>query len=209
MLNAELAKYTERFQGHFAEIPEGRKGDLEKVANFISARIKKGLPARVIFICTHNSRRSHMGQIWAATAAYFYGIPGMEAYSGGTEATAFNPNAVIAMRQAGFNIASGGKSENPEYSVSFADSHPAMKVFSKKYDDRVNPVGDFCAVMTCSEADANCPFIPGAALRVPITYEDPKEFDGTERESTAYKERCFQIGVEMFYLFHQVKVDNR
>jgi len=206
-LYPRLIKYTDRFADRFAEIPEDRKKDLKKVADFISAKVIKRLPARIIFICTHNSRRSHMGQIWATTAAFFYGIPGVETYSGGTKATAFNPNAVIAMQQAGFRITSDGKSVNPEYSVSFKDGYPAMKVFSKKYDNRINPVDDFCAVMTCSEADANCPFIPGAALRVPVTYEDPKEFDGSENESTAYKERCFQIGVEMFYLFDQVKTE--
>ena len=58
--------------------------------------------------------------------------------------------------------------------------------------------------MTCSDTDQNCPFIPGASLRIPITYEDPKEADGTDYESVRYDERCKQIATEMFYLMSQV-----
>jgi len=200
-----LAKYVESFPAQLKNIPDNRKRDLERVADFISTRIEEKVPARIIFICTHNSRRSHMAQIWAAAAAYYYGKPNIETYSGGTEATAFNPKAVETMRQAGFNISSPGTGKNPVYSVRFAEDCQAIKVFSKKIDDSVNPTKDFCAVMTCSEADNNCPYIPGATLRVPITYEDPKVFDHTGKESQAYRERCLQIGSEMFYLFGQVK----
>jgi protein-tyrosine-phosphatase len=200
-----LVKYMESFPAQFKFIPENRKRDLERVADFISTRIENEVPARIIFICTHNSRRSHMGQIWAAVAAYYYGKLNMETYSGGTEATAFNPKAVEAMRQAGFKISSLGTGKNPVYSVQFAEDYQAIKVFSKKFDDSVNPTKDFCAVVTCSDADKNCPYIPGAILRVPITYEDPKLFDHTEKESEAYRERCLQIGAEMFYLFGHVK----
>ena len=145
-----------------------------------------------------------MAQIWAQTAAYYFGIRQVKAFSGGTEATAFNPNAVEAMGHAGFRISSDGKMENPLYTVSYADDQPSMTIFSKRYDDASNPSDDFCAVMTCSDADENCPYIQGAVLRVPITYEDPKAFDHSEWKVKAYRERCFQIGVETFYLFRMV-----
>jgi arsenate reductase len=160
--------------------------------------------ASLTFICTHNSRRSHFGQIWAAVAAAWYGVEGVKTYSGGTEATAFNPRAVAALERAGFRVENPG-GENPVYRVSFSEKESALDCFSKIYDHPVNPSQDFIAVMTCSEADENCPFIPGAMLRIPLTYEDPKEADGTPEETTRYDERCRQIATEMFFLFSQVK----
>ncbi len=59
--------------------------------------------------------------------------------------------------------------------------------------------------MTCSDADENCPFIPGAEFRLPLTYEDPKEADDTPYEESRYDERVRQIGVEMMYVFQQLK----
>lgn len=156
--------------------------------------------ASLTFICTHNSRRSHFGQIWAAVAAAWYGVEGVKTYSGGTEATAFNPRAVAALERAGFRVENPGGA-NPVYQVFFSETRPPLECFSKTFDDPVNPASGFAAVMTCSDADENCPFIPGAAVRIPLTYEDPKEADGTPEETARYDERCRQIAVEMFYAF--------
>ncbi len=199
-----LQQYAGSLVLNFDHIPEYRKTDLSKVADYISDHLSKNALAKLIFICTHNSRRSHMGQIWAQTAAFYFGIEGIRTFSGGTEATAFNPNAVKAMTDAGFDIQSNGKSDNPVYRVRFANDQEPMQVFSKKYDDKENPQEDFCAIMTCSDADENCPIIPGATLRIPITYEDPKAYDDTPGEAKAYADRCHQIGTEMFYTFNRV-----
>ena len=200
-----LQKYAGSFMAEFDQIPDKRKKDLSKVSDYITDHLAVNTLAKLTFICTHNSRRSHMGQIWAQTAACYYGIRGIRTFSGGTEATAFNPNAVKAMVDAGFEIKSDGNPDNPVYKVSFAYDQEPIKVFSKKYDDDSNPREDFCAIMTCSDADENCPFIPGATLRIPITYEDPKAYDNTPEEAKAYAERCYQIGAEMYYIFDTVK----
>jgi arsenate reductase len=155
------------------------------------------------FVCTHNSRRSHISQIWAQTAAHYYGIDNVETFSGGTEATAFNPRAVTAMKDAGFDIAIIKDDKNPVYKVRFSIDAPAITVFSKKYDDEFNPRSDFAAIMTCSHADENCPFIPGAK-RIALTYDDPKDFDGTPEESAKYSERVNEIGREILFAFSQV-----
>ncbi|HYG37906.1 MAG TPA: protein-tyrosine-phosphatase [Cytophagales bacterium] len=196
----ELSNYIKDLINDFDQISSERKVLLSKLSAFIANKVKNNLPVRLIFICTHNSRRSHLSQIWAQTAAYFYGITGVESFSGGTEATAFNPRAVKAMQKAGFKITFSDNSNNPLYTVEFAEGQ-SIKAFSKKYDAEENPSEDFCAIMTCSHADENCPFIPGASLRLPISYDDPKDFDGTPLEETKYNERCRQIGVEMFYAF--------
>lgn len=200
-----LQQYAGSFIAEFDQIPGNRKKDLSKVADYINEHLAGNDPAKLTFICTHNSRRSHMGQIWAQTAAYYFGIEGIRTFSGGTEATAFNPNAVKAMADAGFEIISDGNPDNPVYNVRFANDREPMQVFSKTYDDEINPREDFCAIMTCSDADENCPFIPGATLRILITYEDPKAYDNTPDEAKAYAERCYQIGIEMFYIFDKVK----
>lgn len=201
-----LSNYIASVENGMAAIPQERKEKLNKIAQFVQTKKEAGEPANLIFICTHNSRRSHLSQIWSATAAAHYGIDeGINTYSGGTEATAFNPRAVAAIERAGFKVQNPG-GENPRYLVTYADNGQAMECFSKTYDDPANAAENFAAVMTCSDADKNCPFIPGASLRVAIPYVDPKESDGTEQEAATYDERCRQIATEMFYLMSQVKV---
>lgn len=169
---------------------------LEKLADYLMQQ--KSNPVKLNFICTHNSRRSHIAQIWAAAGAAYFGTPGVETYSGGTGATAFNPRAVAALQRAGFQIDNpGGK--NPHYRVYFAEAHHPLICYSKTFDDPVNPKSGFAAIMTCSDADENCPFIPGAEFRLPLTYDDPKNADGTPEEAVRYDERVRQIGREILY----------
>jgi len=203
-LNPSLQQYVEARTAEFDEILGERKQQLAIIANFIRGRGRAGQPARLTFICTHNSRRSHLAQIWAQTAAGYYGIPGVETFSGGTEATAFNERAVATLRRAGFSISQPAASENPRYQVRVrADASP-MECFSKIYDQAPNPKTDFCAVMTCSQADKACPLVAGASLRVALPFEDPKAFDGTPQETEQYDARCRQIAREMLYLFSTV-----
>jgi arsenate reductase len=129
----------------------------------------------------------------------------VQCFSGGTEATAFNPRAVTAMKEAGFDIQVFKDGTNPVYRVKFADESPALTVFSKKYDDDFNPKNNFAAIMTCSHADENCPLVAGAAKRIALTYNDPKDFDGTPQEAAKYSERVHEIGCELLYAFSQVK----
>ncbi len=201
----ELAHYIQSLVPAMEEIPENRKELLQEVALFVREKKQSNEPANLTFICTHNSRRSHLSQIWAATAAAYYGLnDGIHTYSGGTETTAFNPRAVAAIERAGFRV-NHSKGDNPHYEVRFADEGQVIECFSKKYDDPFNASENFAAIMTCSDADKNCPFIPGASLRLPIPYVDPKEADGTAEEAAVYDERTRQIATEMFYLMSQVK----
>jgi arsenate reductase len=202
----ELHAYVEALLPTLAAIPEDRRATLERLAAFVRDRRATGQPARLMFICTHNSRRSHMSEVWAATAAAWYGIEGVETYSGGTEATAFNPRAVAAMRRAGFDIDEAPANViNPHYAVRFALDRPALEVFSKAFDVDSNPSSDFAAIMNCSDADEACPFVRGAVLRSSLPYEDPKSADDTPNESERYDQRAQQIAREMFYLCSRVR----
>lgn len=200
-LYKKLNEYVAERLAEFDEIPAERKALLAQMAEFIRQQ-RHNDSARLIFICTHNSRRSHLSQIWAQTAAWYYSQSGIECFSGGTEATAFNPRAVAAMQRAGFSIEKNDNSArpyNPDYLVSYAESAPPQECFSKTYDDKANPQQNFCAVMTCSDADEACPMVLGAAARIPIRYEDPKIADDTAQEAQRYDERCRQIAREMLY----------
>jgi protein-tyrosine phosphatase/arsenate reductase len=200
-----IKEYIERAVSEIESIPDARKESLDRLAGYVKTQIDAGGRADLMFICTHNSRRSHMSQIWAHVAAHYYGIRMVVTTSGGTEATAFNPRAVLALERAGFEITEKTKGDNPVYLVSFDHDSEPLEAFSKVFSDAPNPTRDFCAVMTCAEADAACPSVPGAALRISLPYDDPKAFDGTEQETQKYDERCLQIAREMFYVFTRVQ----
>jgi arsenate reductase (thioredoxin) len=189
----------------FDEIPSARFEILNTLTLFIQNKIASNQNVYLNFICTHNSRRSHLSQIWAQTAAHYYNIPNVFCFSGGTEATAFNPRAVQAMQSAGFSISKMSEGTNPIYDVRYSPDIPAIKAFSKKYDDPFNHDKNFAAVMTCSHADENCPVVFGAEARIPLRYDDPKEFDDTPLEEAKYTERVHQIGREVLFAFSQVR----
>ncbi|TWU07424.1 protein-tyrosine-phosphatase [Allorhodopirellula heiligendammensis] len=200
-----LMRYLTDAVTRFDSIPEDRKSDLAEVSDYIRERLSKSEPARLTFICTHNSRRSHLSQIWAQVAVDYYGLNGVETFSGGTEATAFNPRAVVAMQRCGLKIvADDPAATNPRYSVYTSDSAIAQVCFSKVFSDPPNPSKGYCAVMTCSQADDACPLVMGCDLRIPIRYEDPKVADDTEFEAERYDERSAQICSEMLYMMSLV-----
>jgi protein-tyrosine-phosphatase len=203
-LTDQLQAYVSGISAELGRMPEKRRQLLDELARCVGDQIARDGNAKLVFICTHNSRRSLLSQIWATTAAKYFGVAGVETFSGGTEATAFNPRAVAAVERAGFVVEKQIPGANPVYLVRYRDDGPPIKAFSKVFDDRPNPTTDFCAVMTCSHADAACPSVPGTSRRIAITYDDPKDFDGTDQEAEKYDERCRQIAREMFYVFSRV-----
>jgi len=185
-------------------ISNERKLILQPLVDFIKLKISNNQHIRINFICTHNSRRSHLSQVWAQTMASHFNINNVFCYSGGTEATALFPVVAKTLQNSGFQIKTISKNENPIYSIKYSEnSHPIIG-FSKKLDDNFNPKSDFVAIMTCSQADGGCPFIVGAEKRIPITYEDPKIYDQTTEQTEKYNERSLQIATELFFVFSQI-----
>lgn len=184
-------------------ISQERLDVLEPLIQYVQDKWTEGNPITLNFICTHNSRRSQFSQIWAQTAAIFFGIPA-KCFSGGVEITAFNERAVSSLQRSGFQIESA-QSENPKYQVFYSESEEPIIAFSKLFDDPINRAEQFAAVMTCSHADENCPFIPGSEKRIAVRYEDPKAFDHTNEEAARYDERSLQIASEMFHVFSKIK----
>ena len=203
-LYPEVISYAEHTSKEFDKISKERKNKLDEISKYVESKLADDKIAKLTFICTHNSRRSHISQVWAQAAALYYGIQNVETYSGGTEATAFFPSAVKAVRKAGFKAEKKSDDNNPIYNISLSENF-SLKAFSKKYSDDFNPQEGYCAVMTCSDADEACPVVFGADARISIPFEDPKKFDGTDLEEIKYDERCRQISREMLYVFSLVK----
>ena len=189
----------------FETIAKGRKDTLQPLVDFIRSEFEQQSEIRLNFICTHNSRRSHLSQVWAQTAAHYYRIQNVYCYSGGTEATALFPKVAETLSDSGFTIQKLSEGNNPVYAIKFSENEAPIIGFSKTYDDQFNPESQFAAIMTCSQADGGCPFIAGAEKRIAVTYGDPKAFDNTPEQTEKYHERSLQIATEMFYVFSQIK----
>ena len=203
-LKPAIRVFCEERLKEFEQIPEERKALLEQISKYVQTKRQSKQEVQLIYVCTHNSRRSHFGQVWAAVAAAFFGIDKVKTYSGGTEATAFHSNAIASLQRTGFDIQSDGKTTNPTYDVKFGKNLSTF-CFSKTYVDLSNPQTNFAAIMTCSDADENCPFIPGVELRIGTTYDDPKAFDSTNQEAEKYDERSAQIARECLYVFSKIE----
>jgi len=186
-------------------ISKERKETLQPLIDFVQKKVNSNKEIRINFICTHNSRRSHLSQVWAQTLAFHFNIKNVFCYSGGTEATALFPLAAKTLENSGFQIKTMSEGINPIYSIKYADNEHPIIGFSKKLDDDFNPTSEFAAIMTCDSANEACPFVFGAEKRIPITFEDPKAFDGTAQQTEKYNERSLQIASEMFYVFSKIK----
>jgi len=198
----KLAEKISDLGKQFNTIDSKRKAKLDTVAQFI---LKEKDNARLLFICTHNSRRSQMAQVWLSTSAEYYGIKKVVAFSGGTEATLFHPNAQAALERAGFYVSESPKGDNPAVTIKAGKDISPWLLFSKKYTHEQNPHKNFIAIMVCSDADKSCPIVDGANARVSLPYDDPRYFDGSPAQDSEYDKTSNLIALEMLYVMDQVK----
>lgn len=185
-------------------VSEERKETLQPLLEYIQNKVDNHQEVRLNFICTHNSRRSHLAQIWAQTMAFQFGIKNVFCYSGGTEATAMFPKVAETLSNQGFQIQKLSEEQNPVYAIKFAANQHPIICFSKAYFDDFNPKNNFAAILTCNNADEGCPMVFGAEARIPIKYDDPKAFDGTPEMNEKYLERSMQIASEMYSIFSKI-----
>ena len=202
----------------FDQIDELHRQRAPQLVDWIVENFEPGKPLPMIFVCTGNSRRSILGATLGNVAAAYFGLPEIRCYSGGTKASAFNVRTVATLREIGVEIkptgrdlAGGAESEkNPVYKVRWGDSSAQWPLetteFSKRYDDPHNPRHGFAALIVCSEADASCPTVDGAALRVAMPYIDPKLYDGSEFEPRKYAERRDDMGRLMLSVMLQARL---
>ncbi|SNR15194.1 arsenate-mycothiol transferase ArsC [Tenacibaculum jejuense] len=201
-MNKALIKTIENIAS--LSVDKKRQEVLYPLVDYIKEKRTKNEDININFICTHNSRRSHLGQIWMQTLANYFNIKNIKTYSGGTEATALANPIAETLKNQGFDINIIGENTNPVYAIKYDEvSHPIIG-FSKRYDDSFNPSSKFAAIMTCSQADEGCPFIAGTDKRIAITYEDPKISDHTDKQAQTYLERSNQIASEMYFVLSQL-----
>lgn len=205
-MNDNIKTYCQTLEKEYDLIPEKRKQELESLSNYISNKFKENQTPKIIVICTHNSRRSHIGQLWLAAGADYFQLPEIETFSGGTEATAFNTRAVNAFKRTGFEISTyNDTAVNPLYEIKWKQDMSPYQAFSKKYGDTPNPQSHFAAIMVCTSADEGCPVVFGCDFRLSLPYDDPKDFDDTVQETEKYDERVRQIGREILYALSKVE----
>lgn len=195
----KITEVLDRF--NFSNISDVRKEHLKSIAESLIEDIKKHGEIHLNFICTHNSRRSQFAQLWSFIIADHYQLP-IHSYSAGTEVTAFNERAVKSITDLGCKVAFE-EGNNPKYEVSI-DRKKSLEMYSKVYNDKCFDEIKFIAIMTCSDADKNCPMIPSASRRISLSYEDPKVYDDTDIEEEMYKQRLLEIGLEIMYVFTKV-----
>lgn len=203
-MNLKIKEIIDSFS--VENISEERKEVLSLLTEFISSKIKSDEKINLNFICTHNSRRSHLSQIWAQTMAEYFGVKEVFCYSGGTEETSIFPKVLETLKNQGFEMEQLSANDNPVYAVKFDQNSYPVICFSKNYDSTFNPTSNFASIMTCSNAEKGCPFIPGAEKIIAIKYNDPKISDGTAEMDQIYAERSLEIAQEMFYAFSTLKI---
>ena len=186
-------------------ISEERKRILEQLRKSIQVKLDKNELVNIVFVCTHNSRRSQFSQIWSHILADYFNVHSVFSYSAGTEATAVYKSVIEVMKDKSYLKKQVGDLENPMHILKFNQNSPALTCFSKTLTDEFNPKSDFIAVMTCSEADNGCPIVVGASDRISLPFQDPKRYDGQEVELEEYNKTSLLIATEMKFVFSSLK----
>ena len=183
-----------------------RETSLALIATWMKEKRARKLPVHLVFICTHNSRRSQFAHAWASAATLHQGMHGVHVWSAGTEATEVAPPVIEALKAAGFRMEGAGDHDiegnlsRTEYLANMDPDVGRVLLYSKTINEPDNPTADFAAIMVCSDAEQNCPFVPGASARFSLPYTDPKASDGTPDEARTYRMRSEEIGSEMVRL---------
>ena len=200
----KLKQTSESLLADSGLISEERKALLNELGIYIQSRLNTDAEVKLLFICSRNSRRSLMAQIWAQTAAEYFGYRQIRTFSGGIQKSLFHDTAIQSLRASGFKIKMIKEGKNPVYKIKFCKKAKPIIAFSKKHKHKTNPKHGFVAIMTCTEAALACPIIQGADYRTTLSYDDPRQYDRTKNEEKGYRDICLEIGREMFYVFKNI-----
>ena len=185
-------------------IEKNRKDKLVKLAQVIKRNREQQNIVKVIFICTHNSRRSQFSQVWAYISSLYFKLDFLEFFSGGTEVDSVNLNVINALSNSGLKIEKK-QTGDEVYLLKSSKRDKGINLYSKEYSCKSNPPKHFIAIMTCSDADQMCPVIKGADKKVFLPYPDPRTSEKTGLEKKTYGHINAVVAKEMFYLMKQLK----
>jgi arsenate reductase (thioredoxin) len=188
------------------KLDKNRRQLLTSIAQFIAEEIKANKKVNLNYICTHNSRRSQLAQVWSSYACNYFKLSEVNSFSGGTAITAFYRNTVKTLQEVGFNFQIVEFShQNPVYAINYKNCIDPIIGYSKLYDDEYNKK-PFIAIITCSNAEENCPFIPDTIERFHLPFNDPKSFDNSLNQAEKYMETNKQIAGEIHFIFEKIKM---
>lgn len=205
----QLRTLVEAAHSNSLLITAERKKQLQPVVSYLKQTIAIGQSPQLLFVCTENSRRSMLAQVWSEIAAEYFDVKDFGAHSAGSKATALHPNTLAALKRSGLQISVLSEGSNPRYSTAVSESRPPLLLYSKEVNDAALPEKNFAAVMVCVDDAEACPFISNASARIPLPYSDPKKFDGTNEMESAYDRCSLQIAAEMMWVMEQVKSRSR
>jgi arsenate reductase len=112
---------------------------------------------KVLFLCTGNSARSQMAEAFLRR----YAGDRFEVHSAGLEPRPINPYTVEVMEEIGLDLGDQRSKSLLDY---FMKTHIGY------------------LVTVCSNAEEECPIMPGLGTRLYWPFEDPAAFQGTEEE---------------------------
>lgn len=197
----KLEEYCILLPSEFDKIKDERKENLNILGEYILSNSPGESGIYLLFVCDNNSRRSQFAQVWAQTAAYFYKIDKLKAYSGGLSETAINYRIMESLKQAGFSVtAAEAYSQNPVYLLSIGRKFPDIFIFSKKYDYWNNPSMDFASVYCSKSEEFSQLKVLGSEQTIELPYEDVKIFDNSFGGAEKNDQVCWEIAREMFYV---------
>ena len=171
--------------------------DVRPAAEAIAAALANG-PIQLLFVCTHNSRRSQLSE--ALAAHRWQEDSRITVRSCGTEQTACHPSTANALEDLGWEVQDQG---NGRFQVQ--RDLTTRSLWSKTLDEvpRDLPI---VAMMTCAEADEACPAIVGAVARIPWRFPDPKIADGTPESRATYRTVAEAIARDLDALYHELQL---
>ena len=194
-LEPVLAAHLDTLASDRDGIAEPHHSAGRRLAEWLAEHYRPGITLPVVVVCTGNSRRSMLGAMMGNAAAVFIELPEIRFWSAGTAPSAFNPRTIAALRAIGFQIEPTGDEApqgaegfpNPRYRVRLGSGEGQELIeFSKALGDPSLPKRGFAAIMVCDQADADCPIVPGAAIRLSMPFPDPKTFDESAQEQERY-----------------------
>jgi len=185
---------NKEFKGFFSKINQyNPEKDKKNLLDDIISKIQKSLKItnNIVFLCTHNSRRSQLCQVWGIILSKIYNID-LKFNSAGTEKTEVNKNILYCFSHIGLEV-KGNKIIYEDLSISL----------HSKLLDEIQP-NKFISIMTCSDAEKSCPSDSRSIKNISMTYQDPKVFDYKEKEKDEYLKTSKLIAKELNYVLKKL-----
>ncbi len=179
---SEYVKELEKFS-----LEDFQKVRVKKIAKTLKNEIKSY--NSIVFVCTHNSRRSQFCQVWSQILSDIYKL-NLSFQSAGVIKTEVYVEVIRSLQRAGVDIDETG---------TILINNKQVSLFSKSLDE-IN-LKAFISMMTCSDAEKSCPTDPRSKKNISLFYPDPKRFDGTKDEIKEYDFTCKSIAAEINAIF--------